>query len=46
MLSWCCDRPTYTKAVECWRMAYENQDTPTALIFSRQKIEDLPEGTD
>ena len=34
------------EAVECWRMAYENQDTPTALIFSRQKIEDLPEGTD
>ena len=30
----------------CWRMAMENVDTPTALIFSRQNIEMLPEGND
>ena len=30
----------------CWRMAMENIDTPTALIFSRQNIEMLPEGND
>ena len=30
----------------CWRMAMENTDTPTALIFSRQNIENLPEGND
>ena len=30
----------------CWRMAMENTDTPTALIFSRQNIEMLPEGND
>ena len=30
----------------CWKMAMENTDTPTALIFSRQNIEQLPEGTD
>ena len=29
----------------CWRLAMENMDTPTALIFSRQNIMDLPEGT-
>ncbi|WP_279113874.1 transketolase family protein [Hoylesella timonensis] len=29
----------------CWQMAMENMDTPTALIFSRQNIENLPEGT-
>lgn len=28
----------------CWQMAMENMDTPTALIFSRQAIESLPEG--
>ena len=27
-----------------WAMAMENTDTPTALIFSRQNINDLPEG--
>ena len=27
-------------------MAMENVDTPTALIFSRQNIENLPEGND
>ena len=30
----------------CWKMAMENTDTPTGLIFSRQNIEMLPEGTD
>ena len=30
----------------CWRMAMENMDTPTALIFSRQNVDMLPEGTD
>lgn len=30
----------------CWQMAMENQYTPTALIFSRQNITDLPQGTD
>ena len=30
----------------CWRMALENTDTPTGLIFSRQNIDMLPEGND
>ena len=30
----------------CWRMAMENMDTPTGLIFSRQNVTNLPEGTD
>ena len=30
----------------CWRLAMENTTTPTALIFSRQNIEMLPEGND
>lgn len=30
----------------CWRMAMENMDTPTALIFSRQNVNDLPADTD
>ena len=30
----------------CWRMAMENIDTPTGLIFSRQNVDMLPEGTD
>ena len=29
----------------CWQMAVENMETPTALIFSRQNIENLTEGT-
>ena len=29
-----------------WAMARENMDTPTALIFSRQNINNLPEGND
>lgn len=34
------------ETTECWRMAMENMDTPTALILSRQNIKDLPAGTD
>lgn len=30
----------------CWRMAMENTLTPTALIFSRQNVNNLPDGTD
>jgi len=30
------------ETVVAWRMALENQATPTALIFSRQNIADLP----
>ncbi|MCR4918354.1 MAG: transketolase [Prevotella sp.] len=30
----------------CWRLAMENVKTPTALIFSRQNIDMLPEGND
>ena len=30
----------------CWRLAMENTTTPSALIFSRQNIEMLPEGND
>ncbi|MGM9634364.1 MAG: transketolase family protein [Alloprevotella sp.] len=31
---------------QCWRMAMENVHTPTALIFSRQNVKDLPAATD
>lgn len=34
------------ETVKCWQMAMENQNTPSALILSRQNINDLPEGTD
>ena len=30
----------------CWKMAMENMDTPTALICSRQNVDNLPQGTD
>ena len=30
----------------CWQMAVENMDTPTALLLSRQNVDNLPEGTD
>ena len=30
----------------CWRMAMENIHTPTGLIFSRQNVDKLPDGTD
>ena len=29
----------------CWQMAMENMNTPTALIFSRQNVDNLPEGS-
>lgn len=31
---------------QCWKMAMENMKTPTALIFSRQNVKDLPADTD
>ena len=31
---------------QCWRLAMENRQTPTALIFSRQNVKDLPAATD
>ena len=33
------------EATIAWKLAMENTDTPTALIFSRQNINNLPEGT-
>ncbi|WGK68886.1 transketolase [Candidatus Haliotispira prima] len=30
------------EAVVAWKMAMENRDTPTALVFSRQDIQSLP----
>ena len=39
-------RPADGKATtRCWKLAMENNHTPSALILSRQTIEDLPEGT-
>lgn len=43
----CVFRPAdANEATVCWQMAMENMDTPTALIFSRQGIKNLPEGND
>lgn len=40
-------RPADAKATTvCWRMAMENNSTPTALILSRQNVPDMPAGTD
>lgn len=40
-------RPADTfETTYCWKLAMENQDTPTVMITSRQNIEKLPEGTD
>ena len=40
-------RPADTdEATVCWKMAVENMATPTALIFSRQNVNSLPEGND
>ena len=40
-------RPADGKATTCcWKLAMENTSSPTALILSRQTIEDLPAGTD
>lgn len=33
------------EATQAWKLAMENMSTPTGLIFSRQNIENLPEGT-
>ncbi len=33
------------ETVHCWRLAFENEATPTALLLSRQGVIDLP-GTD
>lgn len=30
---------------QCWRLAMENTSTPTALILSRQNLNDMPAGT-
>ena len=30
----------------CWQMAMENMQTPTALVLSRQNVNNLPVGTD
>ncbi|AWX07697.1 transketolase family protein [Prevotella intermedia] len=32
------------ETIICWQMAMENTDTPTALILSRQNVNNLPEG--
>ena len=34
------------EATVAWQMAMENMSTPTAIIFSRQGIKNLPEGND
>ncbi len=34
------------ETTQAWKLAMENTSTPTALIFSRQNIANLPEGTD
>ena len=34
------------EATQAWKLAMENTTSPTGLIFSRQNVENLPEGTD
>jgi len=34
------------ETVECWHLAMENRDTPTALILSRQDLKQLPAASD
>lgn len=34
------------ETTQCWKLAMENIDSPTGLIFSRQDITTLPAGTD
>ena len=34
------------ETTQAWKLAMENTSTPTGLIFSRQNIANLPEGTD
>lgn len=39
-------RPADTdETTACWKLAMENVDTPTGLIFSRQGVHSLPAGT-
>ena len=33
------------EATQAWKLAMENDNTPTGLIFSRQNVTNLPEGT-
>ncbi len=33
------------EATQAWKLAMENDNTPTGLIFSRQNVNNLPEGT-
>lgn len=40
-------RPAYVdETTQAWKLAMENDKTPSALILSRQNIENLPEGND
>ncbi len=34
------------ETTQCWKMAMENIDSPTGLIFSRQNVDALPAGND
>ena len=34
------------EATQAWKLAMENTSTPTGLIFSRQNVDNLPEGND
>ena len=34
------------EATQAWKLAMENTATPTGLIFSRQNVENLPDGND
>lgn len=34
------------ETTQCWKLAVENMETPTALILSRQNINSLPSGND
>ena len=39
-------RPADSRATTCcWKLAMENNQSPSALVLSRQGVEDLPEGT-
>ncbi|MBP5210258.1 MAG: transketolase [Bacteroidales bacterium] len=39
-------RPADTEeTTECWKLAMENNTSPSALIFSRQNVQSLPEDT-
>ena len=34
------------ETTQAWKLAMENMSTPTALVFSRQNVDNLPEGND